>query len=352
MAHGLASLVASGTKAWLDSVDPDLIRSAIADGATGATSNPVIISDLIKTGRFNDSLPSLIAAGKDDADIAWTLVDELVTHAQGAFLGPWKKTGGNDGWVSFELDPLLEDPANGLSEDERVARYVELGTFWSAGQCNRMIKVPATPAGIRALEPLAAAGVPLNVTLIFTKPQYIRARDSVWKGAVKRASLDSFKSVYSVFVSRIDVYTEQHVPDLSPAAQGMLAIVNAKRVWATNHAFWKTHPTPLQQEIIFASTGVKQKGLDACTYVSALAGDGIQTNPPATTQAAAEPSRSFSRQVDTMPPAAVLAELDTKVDMQHLEEVLMREGVEKFVTPQKALLALIASHRAAITAKA
>lgn len=78
MANGLRSLIASGTKAWLDSVDPDLIQKARADGATGATSNPVIISDLIKTGRFDDSLASLMAAGHDDAAIAWTLTDSLV----------------------------------------------------------------------------------------------------------------------------------------------------------------------------------------------------------------------------------------------------------------------------------
>ena len=347
MANGLRSLIASGTKAWLDSVDPDLIQKARADGATGATSNPVIISDLIKTGRFDDSLASLMAAGHDDAAIAWTLTDSLVRSAQGVFLDIWKSTKGNDGWVSFELDPIREDVALGLSEDERVERYVSLGKRWSAGEPNRMIKVPATTAGIRAIELLAAAGVPLNVTLIFTMPQYIRARDAVWKGAQQRASLDSFKSVYSVFISRIDVYTQEHVPTLSPAAQGMLAIVNAKRVWAENNAFWQAHPTPLEQAIIFASTGVKQQGLDPCTYVTALAGDGIQTNPPATTAAAADPSRTFSRQVDQMPPAAVLKELDAAINMQQMEKVLMAEGVEKFVAPQKALLALIASRRAA-----
>jgi transaldolase len=345
MSHGLASLIDSGTKLWLDSVDPDLVRENRAAGATGATSNPVIISDLIKTGRFDGRIAALVQAGQDDDAIAWTLADELVREAQGVFRDVWERSRGNDGWVSFELDPLLEDPANGLTDDERVARYVELGRRWSAGEPNRMIKVPATPAGIRALEPLAAAGVPLNVTLIFTLRQYEQARDSVWRGASTRGSLDSFKSVYSVFVSRIDVYTEKHLPTLSPAAQGMLAIVNAKRAWAANHGFWQAHPTPLDQEIVFASTGVKQPGVDPCLYVAALAGDDIQTNPPATNQAAADPARSFTRQVDRMPPAEILAELDAKVDMQRLEDVLMAEGVEKFVAPQRALLALIASRR-------
>jgi len=346
MPHGLASLIASGTKLWLDSIDPDLVRTNRAAGATGATSNPVIISDLIKTGRFDDRIAALVKAGHDDDSIAWALTDELVRGAQGVFRDVWKESRGNDGWVSFELDPLLEDPANGLSDDDRVARYVALGTRWSEGQPNRMIKVPATPAGIRALEPLAAAGVPLNVTLIFTLPQYELARDSVWRGAQQRGGLDSFKSVYSVFVSRIDVYTEKHAPGLSPAAQGMLGIVNAKRAWASNRDFWKAHPTPLEQEIVFASTGVKQAGLDPCRYVAALAGDDIQTNPPATNEAADDPARTFTPQLEQMPAAEVVAELDRAVDMPRLEDVLMREGVEKFVAPQKALLALIASRRA------
>lgn len=346
MPRGLASLIACGTKLWLDSVDPELVRINHAAGATGATSNPVIISDLIKTGRFDHRIAELVAAGHDDDTIAWTLTDELVQTAQGVFHDVWASSRANDGWVSFELDPLLEDPGNGLTDDERVARYVALGRQWSANQPNRMIKVPATPSGIRALEPLAAAGVPLNVTLIFTLRQYEAARDAVWRGAQQRPSLDSFKSVYSVFVSRIDVYTEKHVPQLSPAAHGMLAIVNAKRAWAANRDFWAAHPTPLEQEIVFASTGVKQAGVDPCRYVEALAGDDIQTNPPATNEAADDPQRTFTRQVDVMPPAEVLAELDAKVDMPKLEDVLMAEGIEKFVAPQRALLSLIAAKRA------
>ncbi|MEI6241227.1 MAG: transaldolase family protein [Planctomycetia bacterium] len=345
MPHGLASLVATGTKLWLDSVDPDLVLEARAAGATGATSNPVIISDLIKTGRFDRRIAELVAAGHDDHTIAWALADDLVRGAQAVFHDVWRVSKGDDGWVSFELDPLLEDTAGGLSDDDRVARYVELGTQWSAGHPNRMIKVPATPAGIRALEHLAAAGVPLNVTLIFTQAQYERARDAVWKGASRRASLATFKSVYSVFVSRIDVYTTQHVPSLSPAAQGMLAIANAKRVWLANREFWRTHPTPLAQEIVFASTGVKQAGVDPCLYVAALAGADIQTNPPSTNQAADSPSRTFTRTIDQLPPVDVLAELDAKVDMGRLEQVLMDEGIGKFVAPQKALLALLATKR-------
>ncbi len=127
-----------------------------------------------------------------------------------------------------------------LSHAERVAEYIELGKEWAEAHRNRMIKVPATPAGLDALEELAAAGVTLNVTLIFSQRQYSAARDAIWRGAQRRKSLDGFKSVYSIFVSRVDVYTEKHVPSLSPAAQGQVGIVNAKRIWMENHASGRT----------------------------------------------------------------------------------------------------------------
>src|SRR3954468_14119737 len=104
----LKSLIASGTKLWLDSIDPDLVRKNRAEGATGATSNPVIISDLIKTGRFDEALQQLLDQGLSDEDVAWRLTDQLVREAQQVFLPVWEQTQGNDGYVSFELDPLLE----------------------------------------------------------------------------------------------------------------------------------------------------------------------------------------------------------------------------------------------------
>ncbi len=238
MTSPLKSLIASGTKLWLDSVDPDLVVSNRKLGATGATSNPIIVSDLIKSGRFDDEIQQLFRAGHDDDEVAWLMTDRLVRDAQAVFLPVWQETNGNDGYVSFELDPLLEDVQLAPPHDEAVARYIELGKEWSAGHQNRMIKVPATPAGLDALEELCAAGVTINVTLIFSDRQYRQARDAMWRGARRRSSLDDFKSVYSIFVSRIDVYTQQHVPDLSDAAQGQVGIVNAKRIWAENQRFW------------------------------------------------------------------------------------------------------------------
>ncbi len=342
----LETLVASGTKVWLDSIDPDLVVENRKFGATGATSNPIIISDLLKTGRFDDQIRALAAKGLNDADIAWEMTDRLVKQAQEVFAEVNTSTKGNDGYVSFELDPLLEDKSCTLSVADKAKQYIELGKKWAAGHKNRMIKVPATPGGLAALEDLCAAGITLNVTLLFTARQYQAARDAVWRGAQRRASLDGFKSVYSIFVSRIDVYTEKHVPDLIPAAQGQVGIVNAKRLWQENQKFWADKKLPLKQEFIFASTGTKDPKLPPDKYVEALAGADIQTNPPATNAAVQKlAGKTYSRKVDQLPSADVLADIDRKVDFAKLEQVLMDEGLAKFADPFKALLQTIASKR-------
>jgi transaldolase len=352
MLSPLESLIATGTKLWLDSVDPELVKENRTWGATGATSNPIIISDLVKSGRYDERLHDLMAVGAaSDDEVAWQLTDQFVRAAQDAFLPVWEKTNGDDGYVSFELEPLLEDPASALSHSERVARYIELGKQWSAGHRNRLVKVPATAAGIDALEELAASGVPLNVTLVFTMRQYEAARDAIWRGAQRLPSLDRFKSVYSIFVSRVDVYTEQKVPELSPAAQGQVGIVGVKRIWQANQRFWAEHPTPLRQEIVFASTGTKKASDPPWKYVAALAGSDIQTNPPATNAAVQASGMTFRRTVDEMPSDDVLSEIDAKVDPAKLEEHLMREGVVKFADPQKALLDLLRKKRQTLGAQ-
>ncbi|HEY2251157.1 MAG TPA: transaldolase family protein, partial [Planctomycetaceae bacterium] len=107
----LESLIATGTKLWLDSIDPDLVVTNREFGATGATSNPIIVGDLIKTGRFDRQLADLMARGLDDDATAWQVTDFLVRQAQNVFLPVHEATKADDGYVSFELDPLLEDPA-------------------------------------------------------------------------------------------------------------------------------------------------------------------------------------------------------------------------------------------------
>lgn len=351
MTTPLESLIASGTKVWLDSIDPELVKENRAYGATGATSNPIIVSDLLKTGRFDDQLVELMEQGLDDEAVAWAMTDKLVKQAQDVFADVNKESNGNDGYVSFELDPLLEDTSCELSVEEKAAKYIELGIKWAEGHTNRMIKVPATPGGLASLEELAAAGVTLNVTLIFSDRQYQAARDAVLAGAKRRSDPKTLKSVYSIFVSRIDVYTEQQVPELSDDAQGLVGIVNAKRIWEANKNFWSEQDFPLQQELIFASTGTKKPEDPKDKYVSALAGADIQTNPPATNAAVQEmEGKTFTRTVDQYPSDEILADIDAKVDFAKMEETLMEEGLKKFADPQKALLALIGEKRAALTA--
>ena len=343
----IQSLVASGTKVWLDSIDPELVKSNRALGASGATSNPIIISDLIATGRFDELMKSLFDKNPDDESVAWAMTDKLVSDAQAAFKDVWDQTGGDNGYVSFELDPLLEDVERNMPVAERTKRYIELGKKWAAGQTNRMIKVPATEAGLNALEELAAAGITLNVTLIFSERQYKLARDNVWKGAQRRKDgLAKFKSVYSIFVSRVDVYTAKNVPELSKDAQGQVGIVNVKHIWEMNRDFWADKKLPLKQELIFASTGTKDPKLPPDMYVRALAGSDIQTNPPATNAAVEKITEPFTRQVDTLPPQAVIDEITKKVSQEKLEKTLMEEGTLKFADPQKKLLKTIAEKRA------
>jgi len=344
----LQSLVAAGTKLWLDSVDPDEIAKNRGFGATGATSNPIIIADLLKTGRFDADVKAFLAKGLDDEAVAWAMTDKLVKDAQAVFEPVWKETQGDDGWVSFELDPLLEDAACMLTVQEKAAQYVKLGKKWAAGHTNRMIKVPATPGGLAALEELVAAGVCVNVTLIFSERQYFAARDACWRGIQKCPNRDTLKTVYSIFVSRLDVYTEKVVPELSQSAQGMVGIVNAKRIWKLNAEFWANKGLKLKQEMIFASTGTKKKEDSPWKYVEAFSGSDIETNPPGTNKLVQNSGWTFARKVDELPKPSVLEEIDKKVDMKKLEETLMEEGLAKFADPQKALIALIGQKRAAL----
>jgi transaldolase len=345
----LKNLIATGTKVWSDSVDPHVIKAAPAKGITGATSNPIIIAGILEGGGFDEKMSELIDKGLSDADIAWWLDDYLVKEAQKAFMPVWEKTKGNDGYVSFELDPLLEDATKPTPQTDAVKKYIELGRKWSAGHKNRMIKVPATAAGMEALETLASEGVTLNVTLCFTERQYKISRDAIWRGAQKRKNgLEHFKSVYSIFVSRVDQYTAKQVPELTKppqGGQGLVGIVNAKRMWKMNQDFWRDKKLPLQQEIIFASTGKKLDWQADDYYVEALAGSDIQTNPPATNDWVDSHDKAYTRQVDKLPPKEVLDEIDRKVDVAKMEKVLMDEGTKKFADPQKALEQQISAKR-------
>lgn len=116
----LASLIATGTKVWLDGIELDEIHKAHDWGVTGATSNPAIVSKIIARGHFDRRIVELIKEGLTDHEIAWQLDDELVKSAQKVFFPIWERTKGNDGYVSFELYPCIEDESAGVKLLERV----------------------------------------------------------------------------------------------------------------------------------------------------------------------------------------------------------------------------------------
>jgi transaldolase len=130
----------------------------------------------------------------------------------------------------------------------------------------------------------------------------------------------------------------------------MVGIVGAKRIWAANQAFWRDKKLPHDQEIVFASTGTKKPEDPPWKYAQAFAGSDIETNPPATNEAIETSGLTFQREVDKLPPAEILAEIDRLVNVEHLEATLMSEGLKKFSEPQKALLAQVGRKRAALTA--
>ena len=346
MTTGIQSLIQTGSKVWLDSVDPDEVTKNKAIGISGATSNPIIIAGLIETGRFDQTMASFITDDISDEDLAWKMTDHLVKNAQDAFHDVWQTTKGDNGWVSFELDPLLEDVDNPTPHDDAVAKYIASGKQWAAGHDNRMIKVPATKAGLAALEELAAAGITLNVTLIFSERQYLAARDAIWRGRQRFGQLDTFKSVYSIFISRVDVYTQKNLPDLSENLQGKVGVLNAKQIGIANQAFWADKNLPLKQEMIFASTGKKLDWQQEDYYIAELAGSDILTNPPATNAAIAELAKTYTANSRSLPALALIQEFEQKVDIAKLEETLMAEGTEKFADPQKKLIKTISAKRA------
>ena len=340
----LLTLSSLGQSVWYDNIQRSMLTSGMLqrlvedDGLKGVTSNPSIFEKAINGSSDYDGALAALHTAEPNAtsrELFFSLAIEDVQAAADILRPVYDASNDKDGMISLEVGPDLAHDADGTIAEARE--------LWQrVDRPNLMIKVPATPAGLDSLEELTAAGVTLNVTLIFAPRQYEAARDAVWRGARRRRDMDGFKSVYSIFVSRTDVYTEKHVADLSPQAQGQVGIVVAKRIWAANRQFWADKQLPLAQEMIFASTGTKKPDDPPWKYVEAFAGSDIETNPPATNDAVEASGRTISRQVDQLPSTEVLAEIDAKIDMAHLEATLMDEGIQKFANPQKALLALIA----------
>ncbi len=300
MASPLKSLIACGTKLWLDSIDPDLVVRNRAWGATGATSNPDH-----PVGPDQDR-PLRREARTVDARAVGRRHDRLANDRRAGARGPGSLFAG----LAIDrrqrrLRQFRTRSAVGRSRravrrtPSACSRYVELGKQWSAGHKNRMIKVPATPAGLEALEGLAAAGVTLNVTLIFTSRQYQAARDAVWRGRQQLRQAGTLQKRLQHFrlarrrlhrAARPRIVAGRARPGGHRRSETDLA-----REPASSGSDKKL---PLAQEMIFASTGTKKPSDPPTKYVAAFAGSDIETNPPATNDAVEKSGLTFTRQVD------------------------------------------------------
>ena len=309
-------LIESGTRLWLEGVEPSMVVRHRGLGATGA------VSDL--TGG---PVPSVDAPERPDGSgrVTWAVADFLATEAERTFLPVWNRTDGDDGYVS--VSPVSAAEAAAVPSGRATRLYVELGGLWAAGHPNRLIAVPATPAGLAALEDLAARGVNLNVTWVVTPRQYELARDAVWRGAQRRPDRGrALKCVFSVPVAPVDAYVDRHVPGLSAEARGQVGLVNAKRLHRLNADAWADLGRRLRhrQEIVFTHTAATRPGDAADRYVAALAGSGIQANPAAMIEAVNQLPHDYLRQVDQLPAPAVLAEIDVKVNADAMGCALMQ----------------------------
>jgi transaldolase len=362
----LQDLHDAGVSIWLDTLSRELLDSGefarlIADCAvTGATSNPTIFAAAITgSDRYDDQLRAAIASGlRDPRELFFALALEDVGRAADLLLGAYEVSDGRDGFVSFECTPDLADDTQATIEQA-------LDLWGRLARPNVMIKVPATRAGVQAIEELTARGVNVNVTLLFSVARYEQVIDAYVRGLERRLAagegVDAIASVASLFVSRVDAKADALLGAGSPL-RGRVAIANAQRAYGRYQARfaderWQAlraagaHP----QRPLWASTGTKDPTYSDVLYVERLIGPGvINTMPAATLRAFADHGRA-GRTLGASTDAAeqVLREAhDAGLDLAAITGELEREGVRSFCSSYLELRALIAGKLAAAEAPA
>ncbi len=345
-----------GQSLWLDNITRGLLTSGTLSryiseySVTGLTSNPTIFEKAIHDADFYDeAIHQKTAMGQSGEALFFELALEDLTQAADLFRPVHDATGGIDGWVSLEVSPLLADDTAGTIK-AAVALHER------AGRPNLFIKIPGTAAGTRAIEESIFAGVPVNVTLLFSREQYIAAADAYWRGIQRRvdAGLDpKVNSVASIFVSRWDKAVLNAVP---PALHNRLGVAIARRIYKT---YCKRMASPvwrkladagaLPQRLLWASTGTKDPQIPDTFYIEALAAPfTINTIPEKTLQAfAAHGSLNGAMPDDGGDAEAVLADFaQAGVDIVALANQLQREGAQSFAKSWTDLLAVIAAKSA------
>jgi transaldolase len=351
----VARLHDSGVSIWLDTLSRELLDSGAfaalvaRDAVTGATSNPTIFDKAITTSdRYDEQLRAAAAAGIDSLQELFFLVAlDDVGRAADLLLPVFSASGGRDGFVSFECTPDLAGDTDATIEQA-------LGLWQRLARPNVMIKVPATEAGLGAIEELTARGVNVNVTLLFSVERYMQVIDAYVAGLERRASagerVDGIASVASFFVSRVDAAADAVLPPGSDL-RGHVAIANARRAyvrycerfaeprWAVLRALGARPQRPL-----WASTGTKDPAYSDVLYVEQLIGpDVVNTMPERTLRAFADHGRAARTLHATDPAAeATLRRAHAAgVDLATITAELEREGVRAFCDSYRELLASI-----------
>jgi transaldolase len=351
----LQALHDAGVSIWLDSLSRDLLDSGafaalITECAvTGATSNPTIFAKAITgSDRYDDQLHDLVASGVDDPqELFFQLALDDVRRAADLLRPSHDQSDGRDGFVSFECTPDLAHDTDGTIE-----QAVEL--WGRLARPNVMIKVPATDAGIPAIEELTARGVNINVTLLFSIARYEQVIDAYVAGIERRAAagepIHGITSVASFFVSRVDAKVDAQLPAGSPL-RGCVAIANAHRAYARyadrfSAERWRTlsDAGARPQRPLWASTGIKNPSYSDVLYVEKLtAPDVVNTMPEATLRAFADHGDVTHALSIVMGAACNILRRaqDAGIDLDAITGQLEREGVRAFCDSYQELLGRI-----------
>jgi transaldolase len=359
MGKALTDIAAAGVAVWLD----DLSRTRIHSGSlarsveqgeiVGITTNPTIFAKAIGSGSgYEDQLRDLALRGTAIGETLRLLTAWDVRAACDIMRPAYDRSGGRDGRVSIEVDPRIAHNTDRTAAEAR-------GLWWLVDRPNLLIKIPATLAGLPAIAQTLAAGISVNVTLIFSVERYKAVLDAFLSGLEQRAaaggSLAGIESVASFFVSRVDTEVDKRLDQMKSGdaarLRGQAAVANSRLAYEVYEqmlgtARWKALAAKgaKPQRLLWASTGVKDKSFPDTKYVVDLvARDTVNTMPEATLRAVADHGEVRG---DTIRDgfAAAHALMDdlrrVGVDMADVADVLERQGVESF---QKSWEELIAS---------
>jgi transaldolase len=346
-----------GQSLWLDNITRDLLDNGTLDryigglAVTGLTSNPTIFDHAIKNSTAYDAaIRKKVADGKSGEALFFELALEDITRAADLFRPIWERTRGVDGWVSLEVSPLLaHDTASTLGAAKALHAR--------AGRPNLFIKIPGTPEGLPAIEEAIFAGIPINVTLLFSPDQYLAAADAFLRGVERRIDAGlapEVGSVASVFISRWDGAVKDRVPE---ALRNHLGIAVGQQTYKAYRGLlasprWQRafNAGARPQRLLWASTGTKDPAASDVLYIKALAAPfTVNTMPEATLKAFGDHgSLAGSLPADGGDSDSVLARIAAAgVDVGALARQLQDEGAKSFVKSWQELMGVIASKSAA-----